>query len=133
MREENRPSDAAEPGSQYVREHLANERTYLAYLRTTIALMTFGIAINRFSRFLEQSGRLGSNGFFGHTLVRTENLGIGMLVIGAVLLLWAALRYAQIRRQIEARDFRPHTRSIWIITGMVLVAALGGAGWLILS
>ena len=36
----------------HVSEHLANERTILAWIRTAIAVMTLGIAINRFSLFL---------------------------------------------------------------------------------
>ena len=36
------------------REHQANERTFLAWLRTSIALIGFGIAIARFGLFLRQ-------------------------------------------------------------------------------
>jgi putative membrane protein len=118
---------------QHITDHLANERTYLAYLRTTVALMTFGIAINRFSLFLAQAGRVPKNQQLGHTLVSTEHLGIGMLIIGALLLIWAAIRFAQVQRQIEVQEFHPHTRSIWIITTIVLIAAVGGTGWLILG
>ncbi|WP_437587991.1 DUF202 domain-containing protein [Sorangium sp. So ce1000] len=35
----------------YAREHLANERTHLAYVRTAIALLSFGITLNRVSLF----------------------------------------------------------------------------------
>jgi putative membrane protein len=128
-----RNEGASAPRPQYITDHLANERTYLAYLRTTVALMTFGVAINRFSLFLEQSGKVPRSQPLGHALVGTEDLGIGMLVIGALLLIWAASRFAQVQREIEARAFRPGTRSIWIITVIVLVAAISGAGWLILG
>ena len=37
-----------------LREHLANERTFLAWLRTSIALIGFGLAIARFGLFLRQ-------------------------------------------------------------------------------
>ncbi len=36
------------------REHQANERTFLAWLRTAIALIGFGFAIARFGLFLSQ-------------------------------------------------------------------------------
>ena len=36
------------------REHQANERTFLAWLRTSIALIGFGFAIARFGLFLRQ-------------------------------------------------------------------------------
>jgi putative membrane protein len=35
-----------------LREHQANERTFLAWLRTSITLIGFGLAINRFGLFL---------------------------------------------------------------------------------
>jgi putative membrane protein len=34
-----------EPDNKYVRDHLANERTYLAWIRTGIATMGFGVVI----------------------------------------------------------------------------------------
>jgi len=36
------------------REHLANERTFLAWIRTSIALMGFGFVIVKFTLFLKQ-------------------------------------------------------------------------------
>ena len=36
----------------HVTDHLANERTFLAWIRTAIAVMTLGVAINRFALFL---------------------------------------------------------------------------------
>ena len=46
---------ATRPPQAHLSEHLANERTYLAYLRTAISLISFGITINRFSIYLVQS------------------------------------------------------------------------------
>jgi len=41
----------------HVAEHLANERTILAWIRTAIAVMTLGVGINRFSLFLSSQPR----------------------------------------------------------------------------
>ena len=46
----------------HVSEHLANERTILAWVRTAIAVMTLGIAINRFSLFLIEFARMVPGG-----------------------------------------------------------------------
>jgi putative membrane protein len=51
------------------REHLANERTFLAWIRTSIALMGFGFVIVKFTLFLKEISLLleakdvSSNGF----------------------------------------------------------------------
>jgi putative membrane protein len=117
----------------HVSEHLANERTYLAYLRTAISLMSFGIAINRFSLYLEQSNEAPRSRHLMGALVGSEQLGIGMVLLGMTLLVVAASRYGRVLRQINAQDFRPRPGEIWILTGLVLSFALGGVVWLILG
>ena len=36
-----------------LREHQANERTFLAWLRTSIAIIAFGFVLERFSLFVK--------------------------------------------------------------------------------
>ena len=116
----------------HLSEHLANERTYLAYLRTSIALMNFGIAINRFSLYLEESDRGPNAQRWMSKLVGSEQLGITMVILGMLLLIWAAYDYTEVIRRIEAQDFRPRTRGIYGLTATVLVAATGSVVWLFL-
>jgi putative membrane protein len=114
---------------KFLSDHLANERTYLAYLRTAVSLMSFGIAINRFSRALEKSNSLpGLRG-----LASSEQLGIGMVALGMLLLVWAGVHYAQIFRQIERQNFRPRRRGVLILTVLVLVFGLAGFVWLFIG
>jgi putative membrane protein len=113
----------------FLSDHLSNERTYLSYLRTAVSLMSFGIAINRFSLFLEQSCSAPS----AHPPASAAQLGIGMVAIGMALLAWAAVRYVLILHHIEQQDFRPRPGSILILTALVLVFALGGVVWLFID
>lgn len=117
-------------GSKFVTNHLANERTFLAYLRTAMSLMSFGIAINRFSFFLVQSRASPGAQDFVADMVHSEQVGIGMVVIGMGLLGWAAGRYSQVFRQIERQEFFPQPRNILILTGLVMVSAVLGLVWL---
>jgi putative membrane protein len=91
--------------------------------------MSFGIAINRFSLFLEQSNSARG----ARTLVGSERLGIGMVALGIVLLAWAAVHYALILHQIERQNFRPRPGSILILTALVLVFGLGSVVWLFIG
>jgi uncharacterized membrane protein YidH (DUF202 family) len=84
----------------FLSDHLSNERTYLSYLRTAVSLMSLGIAINRFSMFLEQSCSTPS----AHPLTSSARLGIDMAAIGMALLTWASVRYMLILHQIERQD-----------------------------
>lgn len=117
----------------HLSEHLANERTYLAYLRTSVALMSFGFAINRFGLYLEQSREMPIRNRISSALAGSEQLGIAMALVGIALLAWASIYYSQVFRQIEARDFRPIRRSIFVLTSLVLVAELGVVVWLFLG
>ncbi|WP_333463012.1 YidH family protein [Microcoleus sp. herbarium7] len=78
------------------REHQANERTFLAWLRTSLALIGLGFAIARFSLFLRQfqatvtQQEVSSPPFFN-----SENLGLSLVVFGIAVIALAAWRYNQ--------------------------------------
>lgn len=97
------------------RDHLANERTFLAWLRTGVAVIVFGFAIGRFSAMLREvtlpSGTvvgMGVSVWFGTVAVAG----------GVVLTLVGLLRYRQTRRQLDAGRFEPAGRFI-DATGLV--------------
>lgn len=56
------------PAADRVRDHLANERTFLAWLRTGVAMVVFGFAIGRFAiairQFMQTQGRVLPMGGF---------------------------------------------------------------------
>jgi putative membrane protein len=54
------PAPARAGGEARVREHLANQRTLLAWIRTAIALMGLGFVVARFALFLR--GLAGAEG-----------------------------------------------------------------------
>lgn len=108
------------------REHQANERTFLAWLRTSIALIGFGFAIARFSLFLRQlqtavtqQQQLGRNAIFN-----SENLGVVLVIVGITVIALAALRYNQVFWQIERGDYRPNQLLVWIITLVVIILGI---------
>ncbi|BAY13313.1 YidH family protein [Calothrix sp. NIES-2098] len=104
------------------REHQANERTFLAWLRTSIALIGFGFAIARFGLFLHQLNlAITQQEPLVHPLFNSENLGIVLVITGIVTIALAAWRYNQVFWQIERGDYQPHRLSIWIITGVVMI------------
>jgi putative membrane protein len=105
-----------------IREHQANERTFLAWLRTSIALIGFGFAIARFGIFIRQlqttltQQQVETNPFFS-----SENLGVSLVIFGIVLIALAAWRYNRVFREIERGEYRPNTLIVWIITAVVMI------------
>ena len=113
----------------HVSEHLANERTMLAWIRTAIAVMTFGVGINRFSLFLVEFGR---NVPGGRTVnVHAEDLGIAMVGLGLVVMLGGTWHYIHVARSIDDESFRP--ARIGIVMTTLAVFLLGGISlaWLL--
>lgn len=99
------------------REHQANERTFLAWLRTSLSLIGFGFAISRFGLFLQQFqiGQVPLNDPF----VNSQQLGIGLVIFGIAVILLAAWRYSQVFSQIERGNYRASRRTIWVLTAVI--------------
>jgi putative membrane protein len=120
------PERRTEPAaSRHISEHLSNERTYLAFVRTAVALITFGVTANRFSVFLLQSNEVSRNDTIRWNLVDVEKTGLGMVIFGMIIVIWAALEYMRVKRQIDRGDYRPDLRIIWTIA----IVIVGGGGF----
>ncbi|MTJ53022.1 DUF202 domain-containing protein [Anabaena sp. UHCC 0253] len=113
------------PNIDRIREHQANERTFLAWLRTSIALISFGFAISRFGIFLRQiNAAFTQQEPIVNPLINSENLGIFLVIFGIITIVLAAWRYNQIFWQIEQGDYRPNRLPVLIMTGAVMVFGL---------
>ncbi|MEM9927406.1 MAG: DUF202 domain-containing protein [Cyanobacteria bacterium P01_D01_bin.50] len=104
-----------------LREHLANERTFLAWLRTSIALIGFGLAIARFGLFLRQPQITTTQQILqNHPVFNSENLGLSLVVVGILVIALAAWRYNRVFRQIERADYQPNRSLIWFLSSIVI-------------
>ncbi|MGI8501571.1 MAG: YidH family protein [Hassallia sp.] len=104
------------------REHQANERTFLAWLRTSIALIGFGFAIARFSLFLRQlHSTLTQQQPQVHPIFNSENLGVSLVIFGIIVIALAAWHYNQVFWQIEQGNYRPNRRMVLIITTIMMI------------
>jgi putative membrane protein len=100
-----------------LRDHLANERTLLAWVRTGIAIMAFGFAIAQFGLFLRQLVALSGTSLPLARSIGSTWLGAALVALGTVSNALATVRYGRVRRAIE----RGPTRG----PGVGLVYALG--------
>ena len=113
----------------HVAEHLANERTILAWIRTAIAIMTLGIAINRFSLFLIEFSRSVPGGRAAN--LHAEQLGIALVVLGVIVMLGATWHYLDVARAIDADNYKPSRQRV--VLPALAVVLVGGASlvWLL--
>jgi putative membrane protein len=111
------------------RDHLANERTFLAWVRTGAAIVVFGFAIGRFSIAMRQLAAMS-----GHP-VRTAGfsvwMGSGSIVAGVLLVLAGLARYRKTRAQLDSGTFEPAGFVVDLITILTVVFGLVLAGYLI--
>jgi len=89
------------------RVHMANERTFLAWIRTSIAIMAFGFVVEKFSLFVKQLGY-----YFGKEVSPppqdySSAVGITLVGLGLVMGLLAFIRYKTLERQIDEDTYKP--------------------------
>ncbi len=102
---------------------LANERTYLAYLRTSLSFIAFGFVIARFALFTREISLIahlnlpqsGSSLFFG----------VSMAFFGVLVGLIGAWRYFVTDRAL--REAKNGALSIWLALSGAVVTALVGS------
>lgn len=114
------------PEAHRASEHLDNERTFLAWVRTNIALISLGFVVARLSPALNAAGATNASRVFA----RTTPVGIVLVVFGALVTVLAALRYDQVNRQIEAGVVKPDRWLVWVVTLVVFLLSAGAVAYL---
>ena len=109
------------PNADHAAALLANERTFLAWVRTSIAVITLGFAVTKFDTVLHDVAHARARPGAGWS----AGMGIAMIVLGGLLPVLAAWRYHVVNRQIERGWVKADRPLIVLVT--VLVVALAAA------
>ena len=99
------------PEEHRAAEHLSNERTFLAWVRTNVALISLGFVLARLSPSLSAAGAVNA----GRIATKTGPLGIVLVVFGTLVTLLAAWRYDKVNREIEAGLIKTDRALVWSI------------------
>ncbi len=122
------------------RDHLASERTFLAWLRTGLGFIALGIAVERFSQFeivpppslspspapvaptapLADKSKSGND----NDKEKSETLVLGLLGVGSGSIVYGTSRYFSNMRLLERGLYKP---SFYGAAGLSVVV-VGGAG-----
>ena len=119
-----------------VADRLANERTFLAWIRTSLSLITFGFVIAKFSVWLRQlTATLGAVDPGVHVPPSRGSLpaGLILMVFGASMAGLALARHRRIERAIDAGGFPQADRMVLLLTAAVVVVAVALALFLLLT
>ncbi|MDX1928537.1 MAG: DUF202 domain-containing protein [Pirellulaceae bacterium] len=106
------------------RIYMSAERTFLAWIRTGIALMGFGFVVAKFGLFLRELSLTGTQQHPASTGFSLP-LGIGLISFGIVVNFVSVIRHRRYIAAIDRKDFRSafgSTFAIWV----ALLLALSG-------
>lgn len=84
-------------------DHAANERTFLAWVRTAIAVMAFGFLVERFDLFIRFASRAAAGASPPHSGV-ANTVGLLFVLMGMATMIVAAVRFFKTARQIDAEE-----------------------------
>ncbi len=127
--------DDEEDIPERLQQYLANQRTFLSWVRTSIALIGLGFAIERFGIFLQQFRLMADPSQAGNLPTTATHeysalVGIGMIVVGTGLIFFALKNYLDNNNTIASGKYTPknaivYTASIAIIgLGMIMIIFL---------
>jgi putative membrane protein len=105
-----RPDDSPELAVPSIRDHLANERTLLAWLRTAITVVGLGFIVDRLA--------------LGSSRGPEALAGIGLVLIGGALALAGAYSYLRARRELMTGRYQPVVGLHLVVVGVVVLGAL---------
>jgi putative membrane protein len=84
------------------RDHAANERTYLAWIRTGITIIALGFLVEKFDLFLAVLGPRASRGAVqALPSVPSAFANVALVLLGIIITVWATVRYFAIKRAID--------------------------------
>ena len=89
-------------------DHAANERTYLAWIRTSISMMAFGFIIEKFDLIVSHAVDSVKTGELAHAVTAVQFIGLIVFVSGILMTLFATIRFFRYKAYIESEESHPY-------------------------
>jgi putative membrane protein len=115
--------------SNRARDHLANERTFLAWVRTSVAIVVFGFAIGRFAIAMRQLTEFQGRG--SKTTGFSVWMGMSAILAGVALVVAGLARYRKTRAQLDEGKFEPAGFIVDLVAIVTVLFGMALAGYLI--
>jgi putative membrane protein len=87
-----------QPGPSELRDHLANERTFLAWMRTAVTVIGLGFVVAKFGILLRE---VGGSHVHSQTARAGAVVGIALVIGGLTAAIMATVKFLRLRRDIE--------------------------------
>jgi putative membrane protein len=121
------------PIGGHATDHLANERTFLAWVRTALALVGIGFVLARMGLFLRQLTMIGGatpgpSARGSHEYLIT---GVLFLLLGTAVCLGSGWLYHRARESIDAGRYEPPRHAITALMVAIVAGSLTITGLLL--
>ena len=100
-----------------IREHLANERTLLSWVRTGVGLISIGLVVERAGALTDVApARMASTS-------ASELFGLALALLGVLTLVIGTVQFLRTRRRISAGEFVPSATAYLVVVAGSLAFA----------
>jgi putative membrane protein len=110
------------------RVHMANERTFLAWIRTSIGIMAFGFVLEKFALFTKQMALLMGQQHIAHVSIPSHGysaiLGISLVMLGTVMSAVSFIRYRKVQKQIDTETWHSSYTLDAVLTFFVVIIGI---------
>jgi len=115
-------------------DHAANERTFLAWVRTAIAVMAFGFVIEKFDLFLRALAPQATlKQLAPHGQKFANAAGLAFIAIGVLMIVIAGLRFVSTAKAIDVEETLPSPGERFDLALAALIGLLGAALFLYMA
>ncbi|MFZ0425922.1 MAG: DUF202 domain-containing protein [Xanthobacteraceae bacterium] len=115
-------------------DHAANERTFLAWVRTAIAVMAFGFLIERFDLFIKYAVPQAAQQQIAPKGQLFANVtGLVFIIVGVAMIAVSGFRFVKTAKDIESDNDVPSPGERFDLTLALLLGLLGGALFLYMA
>ena len=122
-------------------DHAANERTFLAWIRTAIAVIAFGFVVEKFNLFILAMSTAGPPE--AQHRMQLERLAgpfgrydaLALMLVGLALAIIAAARFIRMGRLLDDEDIHPadSVRAELILSAILLLIVVGFGTFIVLG
>lgn len=109
-------------------DYLANERTFLAWVRTSMGIMAFGFVVVKFSLFVKQISFILNRADapelpadHGHY---SALVGIILVGLGVVAIILSYIRYRNTNKQLETGNYEHSSLYISVLTAAIVLISV---------
>lgn len=107
-----------------ITDHLANERTFLAWIRTSIGIMAFGFVVVKFSLFIKQISLILGKENIVQSRGYSAVVGIMLVAVGTVTAVLSYIRFKQTEKQLKAGFYHHSSLLITLLISFIFLVSI---------